>query len=50
MIKPRETYDPNIDAYRCWQLAIAEIRKRGLREGRYQPRNDEEREIAKGRI
>ncbi len=27
----------------CWQLAIAEIRRRGLREGRFMPETDEER-------
>ncbi len=27
----------------CWQLAISELRKRGLREGRFEPETDEER-------
>jgi hypothetical protein len=39
-------YDWRIDAYLSWELAIAELRKRGLRDGKFQPMDDEERRIA----
>lgn len=47
----RETYDADANAYGCWKLAIREIRLRGIREGKYQPRpdNPEEVEAAKSR-
>lgn len=38
-------YDPNLDAYLSWQEAIAELRRRGVRQGQFPPRNDEERAI-----
>ncbi|MEP6826981.1 MAG: hypothetical protein ABJA10_02780 [Aestuariivirga sp.] len=31
------------DSSRSWYLAVAEIRRKGLREGKFEPRNDEER-------
>ncbi len=40
-----EDYDWREDALKSWQLAIAEKRRQGLIEGRFQPRNDEEREM-----
>jgi hypothetical protein len=43
-----EEYDGNVDAFLCWQLAIAELRKRGLRSGQYQPQDESERLIAEG--
>lgn len=45
------TYDAAANAYGCWKLAIREIRLRGIREGKYQPRpdNPEEVEAAKSR-
>ncbi len=39
-----EPYDWALDAYRSWQLAIAEKRKAGLLSGQFQPRNDDERD------
>lgn len=36
-------YDWRIDSYLSWELAIAELRKRGLRDGRFHPVDDEER-------
>lgn len=30
------------DSFKSWQLAIAEMRKKGLREGLYKPSSDEE--------
>jgi hypothetical protein len=38
-----QDYDPALDAFLSWQLAIAELRRRGLAEGRYKPETDEER-------
>jgi len=38
-----DDYDWQLDAYRSWELAIAELRRRGLREGRFKPETDEER-------
>jgi hypothetical protein len=46
MSKPLDKYDLHdriTDAYGCFALAIAEIRKAGVIAGRYQPINDEER-------
>jgi|APSaa5957512535_1039671.scaffolds.fasta_scaffold1028510_2 hypothetical protein len=39
------TYDAQADARDSYELAIAEIRKRLLREGHVEPRNDEERRM-----
>lgn len=36
-------YDWRLDAYRSWELAISELRKKGLRDGRFKPETDEER-------
>lgn len=36
-------FDWRLDAYRSWELAIAEKRKQGVIEGRFEPRDDEER-------
>lgn len=38
-----DDYDGGADAFACWHLAVQEIRKRGVLEGRFAPRNDEER-------
>lgn len=38
-------YDPHLDAFECWKLAIAELRKRGVREGRFTPETDEEKRL-----
>ena len=38
-------YDPDLNAKLCWELAISEIRKRGIIEGKFQPVNDDEREL-----
>jgi hypothetical protein len=38
-----DDYDWRVDALESWRLAIAELRRRGLREGRYKPETDEER-------
>lgn len=38
-------YDPALDAYRSWQLAIAELRRRGVIAGRFPPLNEEERAL-----
>jgi hypothetical protein len=37
-------YDPDIDGYRSWRLAIAEIRRRGVISGRFDPVNEQERQ------
>jgi hypothetical protein len=42
-----EEYDPYIDAFRSWLLAITELRKQGLREGRFLPENEEEEQYMK---
>ena len=34
------------DAYACWLLGVRLQREQGLREGRLQPRNEDERRIA----
>lgn len=34
------------DAWACWRLGVQMKRNAGLREGRYQPVNDDERKIA----
>lgn len=39
------TYDAAANAYGCWKQAIREIRLRGIREGKYQPRPDDPEEI-----
>jgi len=44
--KPLDKYDlvdRFADSKGCWALAIAEIRKAGVRSGKYPPINDEER-------
>jgi hypothetical protein len=38
-----QDYDWRVDAVASWELAIAELRRRGLAEGRYKPETDEER-------
>ncbi len=38
-------YDPPADAYGCWKLAISEMRKKGLIESRFEPKDDEERAL-----
>lgn len=48
MSNPPEEYDPHLNAFLCWKLAIAEMRKRGLRSGQYQPQDESERLIAEG--
>ena len=39
-----DDYDWRADAYGSWQLAIAELRQRGLREGKYTPKDEAERQ------
>lgn len=39
----RRDYDFKKDSIESWKLAVAELRKKGLREGRFVPVNDEER-------
>lgn len=39
-----DAYDWRDDSYKSWQVAIQELRLRGLRAGTYEPRNDEERD------
>ncbi len=36
-------YDPDKDSHDSWRLGIDELRKKGLREGRFKPVNDSER-------
>ena len=33
------------DAFACWRLGVQMKRNSGLREGRYQPVNDDERKV-----
>jgi hypothetical protein len=40
-------YDPLKDGFDSWALAIAEIRRRGVMEGKYEPINDDERALLK---
>jgi hypothetical protein len=40
-------YDPHKDGFDSWALAIAEIRRRGVMEGKYPPINDDERALLK---
>jgi hypothetical protein len=42
-----DTGDWRIDAYRSWELAIAELRKRGIRNGTIKPETEEERTLAR---
>jgi hypothetical protein len=39
-----DDYDWEVDAYRSWELAIAELRKRRLVAGQLEPANDNERD------
>jgi hypothetical protein len=39
-----DDYDWEVDAYRSWLLAIAELRKRRLLTGQLEPANDNERD------
>ena len=39
----RRDYDFKKDSIESWKLAVAELRKKGLREGRFVPENDSER-------
>jgi hypothetical protein len=39
-----DDYDWQVDAYRSWQLAIAELRKRRLLTGQLEPVNNNERD------
>lgn len=41
-------YDPDLNSIRCYALAIAEIRRRGVIEGRFEPKDDEERAMRRG--
>jgi hypothetical protein len=41
-------YDPQSDFWSSLTLAIAEIRRRKVIAGEYQPINDEERQLAEG--
>lgn len=40
-------YDPEKDGHDSYLLAIHEMRKRGIIDGRFEPRNDEERQWLK---
>lgn len=40
-----DQYDPAENSRRCYELAIAELRKRGLLEGRFEPKDDAERAL-----
>jgi hypothetical protein len=39
-------YDPSKNARGCFEAAVAEIRIRGVRSGKYKPVNDAERKLA----
>ena len=39
-VKTADDYDWRDDAFKCWQLAIREMRLAGIREGRYAPLPD----------
>jgi hypothetical protein len=43
---PSQPYDWRTDARDCYDLAIAELRRRGVALGKFEPINDEERAIA----
>jgi hypothetical protein len=40
-----DNYDWRKDSYESWLLAISELRKRGVIEGRFEPINDAERAL-----
>lgn len=40
-----QKYSPALDAFRSWEVGTSELRKRGVREGRYEPQDEAERKL-----
>ena len=46
---PENDYDPKLDAVLSYRAAIAELRKRSVIEGRFEPRDEDERRLVESK-
>jgi|GEM_PF-2797902 len=42
-------YDPAVNSSRCYDVAVAELRRRGVLDGRFEPKDDAERAMMEDR-